>query len=94
MPFLNYLNYFATVVGYLAIGFILLIIFFFIGLLAKEKYSGWKWKKEQVKKQKEAEKQPSASSSQSNPTQPAEQQKEAPKESAQQEANVQLSIKQ
>ena len=52
---LGSLNYFAMIVGYISIFFILLIIIFFLYLYIKGKYDSWKWKKEREKSQKQAE---------------------------------------
>ena len=52
---LIYLNYFAMVVGYISLFFIILIITIFTFLYLMEKYNDWKWRKEWEERQKQQE---------------------------------------
>ena len=66
---LTYLNYFSMIVGYITILFILLFILLFIGLILKERYRDWKWKKgynERQKQQEQQEKQKESTSQGAN----------------------------
>lgn len=75
------------IVGYMTIALVMLVLLAFIALVLREKYNDWKWRK-----QKEKEKQASPATDPAAMNKPAEQQKEAAKETND-KPNVQISIK-
>lgn len=87
---LNYLNYFAMIVGYTTIIIVILFILLFAGLILREKYQNWKWKKEQEKRQKEQQKEQEAKKEEQKESQKGNPTTQPDTETP----NVQISIKQ
>ncbi|MEK6827791.1 MAG: hypothetical protein AABX78_00420, partial [Nanoarchaeota archaeon] len=52
---LTYLNYFAMVVGYISLFFIVMVTVIFTYIYLRDKYNNWKWRKEREERQKQQE---------------------------------------